>query len=236
MKIDLQIDSTQMVLRLKNGERRLAYAAVNAINNTAKRIQAVERDRVEQVFTVRKKDFMRREAAVIKPFASVKQGRAFAEIAAGQKPRLLLSMFERGGERGPFTPGAKNVAIPVKGSPARPTFRSEVPEALTFKKLRFRKTRAIGTTPTGKAKRSKKKTSGIWFGEQGTYMIPGVGVFQRKTSERVRRLLYSFKPSVHLNTRLHFVQTAEKEAQRWFHEEMEREVINAIARARGAGL
>jgi hypothetical protein len=35
---------------------------------------------------------------------------------------------------------------------------------------------------------------------------------------------------------LHFVETAEKEANRWFREEMEREVLNAIARARGEGL
>jgi hypothetical protein len=40
MRIDLQIDSTELVLRLENGQRRLAYAVVNAINNTAKRIQA----------------------------------------------------------------------------------------------------------------------------------------------------------------------------------------------------
>ncbi len=60
MRVDLQIDSAQLVLRLRNGQRRLAYAAVNAINNTAKRIQAAERRRVEEEFTVRKKQFIRR--------------------------------------------------------------------------------------------------------------------------------------------------------------------------------
>ena len=67
------------MLRLRNGQRRLAYAVVNAINNTAKRIQEAERRRVEEEFTVRKRDFLRREAAKIKPFASVKQGRPYAE-------------------------------------------------------------------------------------------------------------------------------------------------------------
>jgi hypothetical protein len=76
MKIDLQIDSAQLVLRLRDGERCLAYAVVNAINNTAKRIQDVERQRVEAEFTIPKKDFIRREAAVIKPFANVRQARA----------------------------------------------------------------------------------------------------------------------------------------------------------------
>ena len=107
MKIDVQIDSTKLILRLRNGQRRLAYATVNAINNTAKRIQVAERQRVEKEFTVRKKNFVLRQAAVIKPFANVKQGRPFAEIAVGQKPRLLLSAFERGAERKPSTPSAR---------------------------------------------------------------------------------------------------------------------------------
>ena len=86
MKINLRIDSTALVLRLQNGQRRLAYAVVNAINNTAKRIQEAERRRVEEEFTVRKAQFMRREAA--KPFASVRQGRAYAEMSppAGNVP------------------------------------------------------------------------------------------------------------------------------------------------------
>jgi hypothetical protein len=35
---------------------------------------------------------------------------------------------------------------------------------------------------------------------------------------------------------LHFVETAEKESQKWFKEEMEREVVDAIAHAKGKGL
>ncbi len=31
MRTDLQTDSTELVLRLQNGQRRLAYAVVNAI-------------------------------------------------------------------------------------------------------------------------------------------------------------------------------------------------------------
>ena len=126
MKIDLQIDSTKLILRLRNGQRRLAYATVNAINNTAKRIQAAERRRVEKEFTVRKKNFIQRQAAIIKPFANVKQGRPYAEISVGQKPRLLLSAFERGAERKPSTPSARRVAEPVIGGPARPRFSQVV--------------------------------------------------------------------------------------------------------------
>lgn len=174
MRIDLQIDSTELVLRLRNGDRRLAYAVVNAINNTAKRIQDAERRRVEEEFTIRKKEFIRREAAVIRPFASVKQARAFAEIAVGQKPRLLLTAFERGAEREPFTPGATKVAEPVIGGPARPQFAAQVTPELHMARLRFDRTktrrRRVGVTRTK------------------TYLIPTIGIFQRIGKEATRCL------------------------------------------------
>ena len=221
MRIDLQIDSTELVLRLQNGQRRLAYAAVNAINNTAKRIQAAERRRVEEEFTVRKKEFIRREAAIIKPFASVRQGRAYAEIAVGQKPRLLLSAFERGAVRKPFTSAAKSVAEPVVGGPARPRFTESVPPELRMGRLRFDRTK------TGKRRAGVTRTS--------TYLVPAVGIFQRVGKE-TSRMVYIFTRGKRIKPRLRFVETARKEARRWFREEMQREVVNAIARARGRGV
>ena len=221
MKINFQIDSAQLVLRLQNGQRRLAYAVVNAINNTAKRIQETERRRVEEEFTVRKKEFIRRQAAIIKPFASVRQGRAHAEIAVGQKPRLLLSAFERGAERKPFTPSARSVAEPVVGGPARPRFAQPVTPELRVRKLRFDRTKA------GRRRAGVTRTK--------TYLVPKLGIFQRIGKEATRAV-YLFTRGKKLAPRLHFVETAEKEANKWFREEMEREVVNAISRARGRGL
>jgi len=221
MRIDLQIDSAPLVLRLQNGQRRLAYAVVNAINNTAKRIQAVERRRVEEEFTIRKKEFILRQAAVIKPFANVKQGRPYAEIGVGQKPRLLLSAFERGAERKPSTQGARRVAEPVVGGPARPRFSQSVPPELRVKRLRFDRTK------TGKRRVGVTRTK--------TYLIPSVGIFQR-TGPESSRLVYFFSHGKRLKPRLRFVQTAKKESDRWFREEMEKEVLNAIARSKGRGL
>ena len=221
MRIDLQIDSAPLVLRLRNGQRRLAYAAVNAINNTAKRIQAAERRRVEEEFTVRKKQFILRQAAVIKPFANVKQGRPYAEIGVGQKPRLLLSAFERGGERKPSTQGARRVAEPVGGGPARPRFNQPVPPELRVKRLRFDRTK------TGKRRVGVTRTK--------TYLVPSVGIFQR-TGPESSRLVYFFSRGKRLKPRLRFVQTAKKESDRWFREEIDKEVLNAIARSKGKGL
>ena len=221
MKIDLRVDSAPLVLRLRNGERRLAYAVVNAINATVKRTQVAERRRVEEEFTVRKKEFIRREAAVIKPFANVRQGRVFAEIAVGQKPRLLLSAFERGAERKPFTPGAQKVAEPVVGGPARPQFSEQVTPELRMSRLRFDRTK------TGRRRVGVTRTK--------TYLVPTIGIFQRVAKDATR-IVYLFTHGKRIAPRLHFVATAEKEAQKWFGEEMEREVIDAIAHARGQGL
>ena len=221
MKINLQIDSTKLILRLRNGQRRLAYATVNAINNTAKRIQAAERQRVEREFTVRKKNFIQRQAAVIKPFANVKQGRPYAEISVGQKPRLLLSAFERGAVRKPSTPSARHVAEPVIGGPARPRFNQPVTPELRLRRLRFDRTK------TGRRRAGVTRTK--------TYLVPQVGIFQR-TGPATSRLVYAFTRGKKLKPRLHFVETARKEADRWFREEMEKEVLNAIARANGRGL
>jgi hypothetical protein len=221
MKIDLQIDSAPLVLRLRNGERRLAYAVVNAINNTAKRIQDAERRRVDDEFTVRKKEFIRREAAVIKPFANVRQSRAFAEIAVGQKPRLLLSAFERGFEREPFTPGATKIAEPVVGGPARSRFTAPVTPELRMSRLHFDRTKR------GKRRAGVTRTK--------TYLVPTIGIF-RRIAKDATRAVYLFTRGKRIKPRLHFVETAEREAQKWFGEEMERGVIEAIAHARGRGL
>jgi len=101
MKIDVQIDVAPLLLRLRNGEKRLAYGVVNALNATARRIQDAERERVQSTFVLRKRDFILREIAKIRrtSFANVRQGRAWVEIEVGQKRRLLLSQFEAGGTR-----------------------------------------------------------------------------------------------------------------------------------------
>lgn len=221
MRIDLTIDNTALVLRLQNGQRRLAYAVVNAINNTAKRIQDAERRRVEDEFTIRKKDFIQRETAIIKPFANVRAARPYAEISVGQKPRLLLSAFERGAERKPFTSTAQRVAEPVVGGPARPQFSAQVTPELRVGRLRFDRTK------TGRRRAGVARTK--------TYLVPKVGIFQR-IAKGATRAVYLFTRGKKLEPRLHFVETAEKEADRWFREEMEREVVNAIARSRGRGV
>jgi len=216
MRIDVRVDTTRLFNRMRHGERRLAYSTINALNNTAKRIQVAIREKVQGNFTLRQKQFVLREAAKIDrtSFANVRRGQAWVEIAVGQRPRLFLSTFETGGERLPFV--GHNVAMPVIGGPARPTLKRRVPKAWTFEALQFHAT----TT------RSGKRT--IVSARQKAYIIPGVGVFE-STGRGESRMVYAFVPHITLDQRLQFVKTAEGVANEFFSEEMERETIKALA-------
>jgi hypothetical protein len=212
LKVDLKVDDTRLLRKMRNGHKRLAYAVVNAINKTAKRIQAAERRRAGKVFTVRKTEFIRRQVAVIKPFASVPQGRPFAEIRVGDKPRLLLSAFERGAERKPVTAGASRVAEPVVGGPARPSFGKPVDPQFYMKKLKFDRTKS------GKLPISARRTK--------TYLVPDTGIFQR--TEAGVRAVYLFTVGKRLRPILRFVETARQVANKWFAQEMKKEVQKTI--------
>ncbi len=228
MRIDVRIDGTALILKLRNGERRLAFGVAKAINDTALRIQTREVADVRRTMTVRRRTFIARQAAIIKPFANAKQGRPYAEIAIGTPPRLLLSVFERGGVREPFK--GKKVAVPLTGEAARPTFQSSVTPALEFRRLRLSKTRPSGgLTKKGKQRR-KRGGLGVRFGLEHTYQIPDVGVFQRKPGG-ASKLLYAFVKAPRLRPRLRFVEIAQAVAARWFGELMEREKVEAFRRA-----
>lgn len=219
MKINVRVDNANLIRKLQAGDRRLAYAVVNALNKTGKRIQVAMREKVVGDFTVRQKTFILRMVAKIDKtsFANVRRGQAWIEIAVGQAQRLLLSKFEEGGERHAFI--GKNIAMPVIGGPARRTRGAKVPAAWRFETLAFTETE----TRTG------KKT--YVSANQRAYIVPGVGVFER--TAKGSRLVYAFVPVMTLDERLGFVKTATDVADRWFTEEMEREAINAIGRAGG---
>jgi len=118
----------------------------------------------------------------IRAFASPRKGPPFAEVAIDPtKKRVLLGIFEKGGEKEPAK--GKTVAVPLTGGPARPSFSQPVQEEFTFRKLRFRR----HNTKSGKVQ---------WKGEQRTFIIPGLGVLQRvagKAKSSAARLIYAFE-------------------------------------------
>lgn len=237
MELAVSVRATDVLRGLGLAEKRVQYAVVNALNKSIRLVQEQERARVQRAFTVRKPDFLLRQAALIKGrsggsgFASVKEGRFEARIMVGERPRLLLGRFEEGGQRGAFK--GKNVAVPLRGTPARPTERSAVPEAFTFKGLHF--------TKRGKPGRRKKRGAAVqWQGQHRTFILshsaraPEGGVFQRIGPGRDDvRMLYSFVREVRLQPVLKFVDTARRVASRAFPPALVAEIAASIKYAFG---
>lgn len=183
MRIDLDIDSKELILRLENGQRRLAYAVVNAINNTAKRVQAAEHEHVRSKFEIRQEKFFFGSperpggvAARISPFANVRRAIPYAEVAiqapAGRGAwgkRTFLSIFETGGLR-PKSRQAKRIAVPITGGPARPTFASTIPPEWTWGGMHFVAYRG-GKKVVRKGKR-KSRLDQTAFDEAGQVHVP----------------------------------------------------------------
>jgi hypothetical protein len=252
--ITVDVRGAAVLATLRNGNKRIAFAVVNALNKTIRDVQVAEQVGVEREFTVRRKEFVKRQAAVISKragggFASVKGGRFEAQVAVGQKPRLLLSGFEKGGDRRAAmaatgaTLKGKRSAVPVVGGPARPSFASVVPKEFEFRALSIRKATKRG----GMAKRRARAavtfrantTSGgaVQFkGKQRTFVLletkqaPEGGVFQRVGPGRGDiRMVYSFKADEKLEPRLEFVKRARGVAVAKFAGHLQAEVRSSLA-------
>jgi hypothetical protein len=215
MKIDIKIDTKQLEARTLRESKRLAYSATQALNTTALKIQQAERANLDKRFTVRKAGFMYRLIKI--DFASVYGDRAYVEVYIDNtKARVLLGAFEHGGIKA--SAFGANVAVPVTGSVTRPSFGSPVPEEYTFQALRFER---IDLSKAGQAAHAAKRRVGvrgrltgdyyIWAGNKRTFILPGVGVFQRTGPGKSDiNLIYTFKKSVKLKDMLGFVETAQK--------------------------
>ena len=202
-----------LAARTQREIKRLAFNTAQALNETAKEIQTAERVNLDRKFTVRKAGFLYR-LIKITAFASPRKGRPFAEVAIDPtKKRVLLGIFERGGERPPAK--GKSVAVPLTGGPARPSFSQPVPETFTFRALRL------------KRKRGKRGQAQI-KGQQRTFVIPGAGVFQR-VKDTVRAV-YLFIRRPRLERKLDF----EGVARRVFHREFNAQFRKAFHRGKGA--
>jgi hypothetical protein len=214
VQIKVQIDTKALKARTEREAKRLAFSTAQALNETAKEIQTAERVNLDRKFTVRKAGFLYR-LIKITAFASPRKGRPFAEVAIDPtKKRVLLGIFEKGGEKKP-TKG-KSVAVPLTGGPARPSFTQPVAEEFTFRKLRFRRHR----TKTGKVQ---------WKGEKRTFIIPGLGVLQRvggKAKSSAAKLIYAFERRPRLKALLDFTEIA----LRTFNREFERQFRKAYDR------
>jgi len=220
MQINMRWDNVALIRRLEKGERRLGFAAVNSVNFGLKEIKKAEQEHVLRTLTIRRPDFTLREIAVIKPFASAGQARAFGEVSIGRKARSFLGLFVGGGVK---EHRGKNVAIPVTGEEARPTFRTAQTFPPLVKRLKFKRPR--------RKRGGKPGAKMVLQGAEGRFLIPGEGIFRRRGSQ-VRAIII-YKPVVRIRPTLKWEEIARRVGERALREGMEREAINAIARTGG---
>lgn len=206
--ISVRVDAASALNALRKGEKRFAYAVSNAINNTALEVQRAMRDRVSRVFTLRRKGFLLRMAAVISPFAKPVAGQLRARIMVGEAPRLLLSGYEDGALRRPVV--GRHVAMAIVGGPARRTLAASWPKRYRFD--------ALGLHRVGRSIR----------GTSRTYVVPGVGVYQRRGPNATEKVI-SFRPEFRLDRRLGFVATGRALVAARFRPELEAQVRSSLA-------
>lgn len=218
MQINATFDSRELLLRMQKGQKKLAYAAANAINDTAKEAQLAMQKRADDIYTVRRSTFFRRQVAIIKPFASARQGRPFAIVQVGQKPRLLLAVLEHGGVRKPAK--GRRVAVPITGNSARPTFGSQVPKAFEYRTLK-------------PARAGRKRRAGAGQVSQ-SFILDGPGVKQPgvylRTGPGQVELLYAFEEPMTLKPSLRFVQTVSRVGATRLEANFEKHVKREILR------
>lgn len=210
--------------------KKVPYATNNALTRTAKELVTVERDELSREFQIRKQFILNR----VQITKYSRPSSLWTEVSINrnvQGGELLLTMFEEGGEKLPDL--GSELAVPITGEAARPTFAQTVRPSLLYKALNIQK----HVTDLGKIQ---------YRGDRRTYVIPGVGIFQRNAgrrrgkrakkgqgsgkNDRASVLIYSFKRAVPIRVQMHFAQTARSFVLERFEIVWREEFVRELAR------
>jgi len=223
IRVDVQMD--EVVKLTATVLRQLPYAANSAITRTAKEAVDAGQKEVAGDLQIRKRFILNRMK--ILQYSRVNNLTAIIGIDTKvQGAPLILGFLEEGGTKEPIHGG--ELAIPLTGEKPRPTFASSVSRGFFYSNLHFQK---------GK-------------GWHRTYIIPGVGIFQRiKTlGKRAKKslgvtadarasdsvLIYAFKPSAplpqHLHLRKAIVDVIGARFAAIFSEEFTKEILKKAQR------
>jgi hypothetical protein len=212
MKISVDIDTEQVVKLTAAVLRQLPYATNSAITRTAKEAVDAGQKEVAASLTIRKRFILNR--IKILQYSRVSNLTAIVGIDTKvQGSPLILSFLEEGGEKQPQL--GSEIAVPLTGEAARPTFQDLIPGSLKYKALRIDQLK----------------------GRQRTYVIPNVGVFQRIAkgdSPSATVLIYSFKSSArlpqHIAVRAAFLKVIGERFDAIFTEEFVKEILKKAHR------
>lgn len=212
MNIKTEIDISGVVKLTATVLRQLPYAANNAITRTAKEAVDAGQKEVAADLQIRKRFILNR----IRILQYSKVGNLTAIIGVDTKVQgapLLLGFLEEGGTKEPIA--GPDIAIPLTGEAPRPSFPQSVATALRYTNLRFENRK----------------------GRKRTFLIPGVGIFQRVAagdSPDATQLIYSFQPSAKLPQHIHLknamLQVIGQRFATIFSEEFTKEILKRAER------
>lgn len=188
MKINARVDVDEVVTLTAAVLRQLPYATNKAITRVAKLAVDAGQHEMAADLQIRKRFILQR--LKILQYSTVNNLTAVVGIDPRvQGSPLILGFLETGGEK--IATKGPELAIPLTGEAPRPTFPQSIRPAYLYPNLQFQNRR----------------------GRQRTFIVPGVGIFQRVQSYagRVLRslgrtgegldntvLIYAFKPSAKL--------------------------------------
>lgn len=230
--LKVSTDITKALKMLGASEKAIKYATVDGINKTAELVQAAEVKHLAKQFklkTSKSSQFIKRQMAIIKPFAKLNQKEPTAIISLEAKGRLLLPLFEIGGEQLPQN--AKNVAVPLVGADkARPSKDAPIPSKNLIKNLQLQKYKGqIQSKITGSVdKKGRLKTT-----TKGFFLIPNVGIFKRKGKSQQAVMIYSFKKRVRIVKNMQWEKVAVKTANSQLSAQVLRKYATYVRQGRG---
>lgn len=205
---------------------QIPFATSVAINRTALAFQEDQRQRMADIFTIRRKRFMERSVK-IKPFARKHSLEAKIQIdapPAGPKKDDIFAKFETDSHKTPFR--GRSVAVPTEHVSRTPT--GVIRKGWRPKEL------LEGGTQHGEG-RVFKKRGNVFRGNKRTFLVRRPGgrgtIFQRKRGGDVVPL-YQLVPRVSLPPDLEFVETATKTVAREWDDQFARAFDFAIRTAR----
>lgn len=239
MLIKTEVDITGALALTDLLLRKVPYVTNNSLTRTAKELVEVERQELKSEFQIRRQFILNR----VKIVEWSRPEKLHTRVAIDKNVEggaLLLTAFEDGGEKMPEL--GSEIAVPLTGGAVRPTFASRETASLLYKRLKL--------TPHATIAGSIQ-----YKGDKRTFVIPGIGVFQRISShQRQSRsrlkgkgpigpsaaaasrgddsdiaLLYRFKPEVPLRQQMHFVETAQRFVPDRFREIWIEEFVREMA-------
>ena len=210
--VNISVDVGPLVQYLTDLQsEQIPFAVSRAINDLALEVQTSIQEGMKQRFIIRRDWVLR--GVKISHFSSKKESPIHATVEISPD-RYFLPRFEDGGTKTPRS--GPNLAVPTDS--VRGSRQNIIPGSMRPKAFGFQ---------TSTTKRGATQIKG----NQRTFIIPDLGIFQR-TGPKTLRLLYRFFKSVPIPMSLHFHDSATKVINARFVDIFRKRLAEALATAK----